>query len=147
MTAYLDLPVGSGALAAARRVVESTLVGWGFADRQDVGDAVLVTNELVANAVRHGGGCLSLHLHSRSDEVTICAVDGSAVVPRHRDPDGDGGRGLRIIEAVCRAWGVEDLGEGGKRVWVRLARSEVRRGGSVAAVPGRGRALQAQEAG
>ncbi|MEU0151314.1 ATP-binding protein [Micromonospora fulviviridis] len=123
MTAHLDLPVGPDALAAARQVVQSALVGWGFEDLEDVADAVLVADELVSNAVRHGGGCLSLHLHARDDEVTVCAVDGSAVVPRRRDPDGDGGRGLRIIEALCRAWGVEDLPDGGKRVWVRLVRS------------------------
>ncbi|MEU5531095.1 ATP-binding protein [Micromonospora chersina] len=123
MTARLDLPVGADALAAARQVVHSALVGWGFEDPEDVADAVLVADELVANAVRHGGGCLSLHVHARGDEVTVCAVDGSAVVPRHREPDGDGGRGLGIIEALCQAWGVEDLPDGGKRVWVRLVGS------------------------
>ncbi|MFG1661211.1 ATP-binding protein [Micromonospora chersina] len=123
MTARLDLPVGADALPAARQVVHSALVAWGFEDLEDVADAVLVADELVANAVRHGGGCLSLHVHASGDEVTVCAVDGSAVVPRRREPDGDGGRGLRIIEALCQAWGVEDLPDGGKRVWVRLVGS------------------------
>ena len=41
MTARLDLPVGADALAAARQVVQSALVGWGFEDLEDVADAVL----------------------------------------------------------------------------------------------------------
>ncbi|MGS2619924.1 ATP-binding protein [Micromonospora sp. LZ34] len=116
LTAHLDLPVGPDALAAARQAVKTVLTGWGFRHPEWVGDAVLVADELVANAVRYGGGCLRLQLNARDGDVTISAVDGSAVVPRRRDPDGDGGRGLAIIEAVCHAWGVDSLDDGGKRL-------------------------------
>lgn len=123
MTARLDLPVGPGALAAARQIVRSVLIAWGLKDSEDVEDAMLVADELVSNAVRHGGGCLSLEVSARDEDVTVCAVDGSAVVPRRRDPDGDGGRGLGIIEALSEEWGVQDIPGGGKRVWVRITRS------------------------
>lgn len=121
LTAHLDLPAGFDALAAARQVTKAALTGWGLGDREWVDDAVLVADELVANAVRHGGGFLRLQIHARDGRVTIAAVDGSAVVPRRRDPDGDGGRGLAIIEALCDEWGVTNLDDGHKCVWVRLA--------------------------
>jgi anti-sigma regulatory factor (Ser/Thr protein kinase) len=119
LTAHLDLPVNLGALAAARQTVTTTLTAWGLPDGQWVHDAVLIADELVANAVRHGGGCLVLQILADRDQVSIAVVDGSAVVPRRRAPDGDGGRGLGIIEALSQAWGVQDH-HGGKRVWVRL---------------------------
>ncbi|MER7461224.1 ATP-binding protein [Micromonospora sp. NPDC126480] len=125
LTAHLDLPVGPDALAAVRQAVKTVLISWGFRHPEWVGDAVLVADELVSNAVRHGGGCLRLQLSVRDGEVTISAVDGSAVVPRRRDPDGDGGRGLAIIEALSQAWGVDDLPDGGKRVWVQMLRPPV----------------------
>lgn len=133
MAAHLDVPTGPGSLAAARQFVKSVLIGWGFDNMQRVDDAVLIADELVANAVRHGGGCLRLEVHARDAEITVCAVDGSAVVPRRRDPDDNGGRGLRIIEALGQAWGVEDLPRGGKRVWVRIAGASVSLDSSTAA--------------
>ncbi|MEW2382600.1 ATP-binding protein [Micromonospora sp. NPDC047707] len=124
LTAHLDLPVGVDALAPARHLVKTALTAWGFEDGQSMDDAVLIADELVANAVRHGGGCLRLQIQAGS-RVTIAAVDGSAVVPRRRDPDGDGGRGLAIIEALCDEWGVTDLDDGHKCVWVRLRPSSL----------------------
>lgn len=119
LTAHLDIPPDGHALAAAREAVRAVLSAWGFRDGAWIDDAVLVADELVANAVRHGGGCLALHVQANGDQVTISAVDGSAVVPRHRVAGSDGGRGLAIIEALSQAWGVADH-DGGKRVWVRL---------------------------
>ncbi|WP_167493834.1 MULTISPECIES: ATP-binding protein [Micromonospora] len=121
LTTHLDLPVGVDALAAARQVTKAALTAWGLGDPQWVDDAVMIADELVANAVRHGGGCLRLQIRATDGRVTIAAVDGSAVVPRRREPDGDGGRGLAIIEALCDEWGVTDLDDGHKCVWVRLA--------------------------
>ncbi len=120
LTAQLDLPGGVDALATARQVTKAALAGWRLGDPQWVDDAVLIADELVANAVRHGGGCLRLHIHADGTSVTIAALDGSAIVPRRRDPDSDGDRGLAIIEALCDAWGVTDLDDGHKCVWVRL---------------------------
>jgi anti-sigma regulatory factor (Ser/Thr protein kinase) len=80
----------------------------------------VVVSELVTNAVLHGGGCVELNLAAHDERVVIAVADGSAVVPRRRDPDQAGGRGLRLIEALAVGWGVHDH-EGGKRVWVEMA--------------------------
>ncbi|MCW3817922.1 ATP-binding protein [Micromonospora sp. DR5-3] len=84
-------------------------------------DAVLVADELVANAVRYGGGCLRLQIHARGGRATIADVDGCAVVPRRREPDPRRRPGLAITEALCDEWGVTVLDDGHKCVWVRLA--------------------------
>jgi anti-sigma regulatory factor (Ser/Thr protein kinase) len=120
LTARFDLPLGLAAPAAARRAVRSMLTGWGFRDTLWLDEVCIVVSELVANAVRHGGGCVSLDLQAHDGQVVIGVADGSAVVPRRRDPSDDGGLGLGIIEALAARWGVRDH-EGGKRVWVQLS--------------------------
>ena len=47
-------------------------------------------------------------------------LDGSDRLPRARTADGlaDGGRGLRVVEALAERWGVERR-PGGKAVWAR----------------------------
>jgi len=118
LTARFDLPLGPQALGVARHAVRPMLHGWGFRDSDWLNDAELVVSELVGNAVRHGGGCLSVDLQAHQEHVTVGAADGSAVVPRRREAD-EGGRGLLIIEALSTRWGVHDH-QGGKRVWVQL---------------------------
>ncbi|MFR9775394.1 ATP-binding protein [Micromonospora sp. MS34] len=120
LTGRLELPVNLDAPAAARQAVTTALTAWGFPDGEWVDDAVLIADEMVVNAVRHGGGCLVLQIRADRDQVSIAVVDGSAVVPCRRAPDGDGGRGPGIIEALSQAWGVEDH-HGGKRLWVAPA--------------------------
>ena len=40
------------------------------------------------------------------------------------DPERIGGLGLRLVEAICRTWGVEQRGTG-KVVWCELHRDEL----------------------
>lgn len=121
MTARFDLPLGVVAPAAARHAARSILAGWGLTDERWLDDATVIVHELVANAVRHGGGRVSLDLHVREGLVIIGAADGSAIEPRRREPDNDGGRGLAIVEALAGRWGVDNY-VAGKRVWVQLPR-------------------------
>jgi anti-sigma regulatory factor (Ser/Thr protein kinase) len=105
--------------AAARRSVASMLREWGFDDEGWVQHAMIVVSELVTNAVVHGGGCLALEVQADEGHVTVAAVDGSAVLPQSRVADDGGGRGIRLIEALAAAWGVQDH-QDGKRVWAML---------------------------
>ncbi|MFC4071055.1 ATP-binding protein [Actinoplanes subglobosus] len=119
LTAHLDVPLDRGAPAAARRAVTAVLGGWGFKDADWLDAAAVIVSELVTNAVRHGGGCVALALESHDRRVIVSVADGSSVVPRRRDPDEVGGRGIALIEALSEGWTVENY-RGGKRVRVRL---------------------------
>jgi anti-sigma regulatory factor (Ser/Thr protein kinase) len=119
LTAYLDVPLDRSAPAAARRAVVAVLEGWGFRNADWLDAAAVVVSELVTNAVRHGGGCISLQLEAHGSRVIVSVADGSSVVPRRRDPDGIGGRGIALIEALSAGWAVENY-QGGKRVRVEL---------------------------
>ncbi|MEG3635204.1 ATP-binding protein [Micromonospora palythoicola] len=95
------------------------LVGLGFRDELWLEQAALIVSGLAANAVRHGGACPSLAAEAHDGRVLLSVADGSAVVPRQHTPDGSGGRGLTIIEALSAGWGVRDH-HGGIQVWVEL---------------------------
>jgi anti-sigma regulatory factor (Ser/Thr protein kinase) len=107
LTAQFDLPLGVEAPKAARGAVRSILRSWGFHDLDWLAQVSVVVSELVANALRHGGGCLQLDVQAHGQQVTIGAADGSAAVPRRREPDPEGGYGIALIEAFAIRWGVE----------------------------------------
>jgi anti-sigma regulatory factor (Ser/Thr protein kinase) len=119
LTAHLDVPLHHRAPGAARRAVVALLGGWGYRDRGWLDAAAVVVSELVTNAVRYGGGCVALQVEAHGDEVVVSVADGSSVVPRRRDPDDVGGRGIALIEALAADWTVRDH-EGGKQVRVTL---------------------------
>jgi hypothetical protein len=84
-------------------------------------NAELVVSELVSDAVKHGGSCLSPDLQAHDEHVTASAADGPAVVTAavtRWDSDGRP-RHTRVIEALSAKRGVRDH-ERGKRVWVLL---------------------------
>ncbi|TQJ90430.1 SpoIIE family protein phosphatase [Streptomyces sp. SLBN-31] len=121
-------PVGRS-VATARSFVRDTLQGWGFADIVD--DAVVLTSELVTNAVVHAGTSADV-LCLRTDEgVRIEVADrypereiplqGSPV--NMGSPDREGGRGLQLCAALAGRWGV-DYTPTHKQVWFQLALPE-----------------------
>ncbi|MER8009904.1 SpoIIE family protein phosphatase [Streptomyces sp. NPDC094149] len=121
-------PVGRS-VATARSFVRDTLQGWGFADIVD--DAVVLTSELVTNAVVHAGTSADV-LCLRTDEgVRIEVADrypereiplqGSPV--NMGSPDREGGRGLQLCAALAGRWGVEYTPTH-KQVWFQLALPE-----------------------
>ncbi|MFI1204477.1 SpoIIE family protein phosphatase [Streptomyces sp. NPDC020883] len=117
-------PVGRS-VATARAFVRDTLQGWGCADIVD--DAVVLTSELVTNAVVHAGTAADV-LCLRSDGgVRISVADrypereiplqsaGQTMV----HPDREGGRGLLLCGALAARWGVEYTAAQ-KHVWFHL---------------------------
>jgi PAS domain S-box-containing protein len=108
--------------AAARRFVRETLVGWGAHDIID--DALLLTNELVTNAVVHAGTDLNVSCALGPGYVQIGVTDShvSRVLPTavtNSAPDKTSGRGLYLMMQIADSWGVE-YDRSSKRVWFRL---------------------------
>lgn len=113
-------------VAAARAFVRDTLHGWGFADIVD--DAVVLTSELVTNAVVHAGTQAEVLCLRAEDGVRVEIADRypERELPlRHpderpyADPDRESGRGLMLCAALATRWGVEYTATH-KHVWFRL---------------------------
>ncbi|MFD5818984.1 SpoIIE family protein phosphatase [Streptomyces sp. NPDC059618] len=117
-------PVGRS-VATARSFVRDTLQGWGFADIVD--DAVVLTSELVTNAVVHAGTSADVLCLRSDDGVRIEVADHypereiplQATAVNMGSPDREGGRGLQLCAALARRWGVEYTPTK-KQVWFQL---------------------------
>ncbi|MEG3631152.1 SpoIIE family protein phosphatase [Streptomyces poriticola] len=117
-------PVGRS-VASARSFVRDTLQGWGYADIVD--DAVVLTSELVTNAVVHAGTAADVACLRSDEGIRIEVADryperevplqGSAV--NMGSPDREGGRGLQLCAALATRWGVEYTATR-KNVWFQL---------------------------
>ncbi|AGS72184.1 regulatory protein [Streptomyces collinus Tu 365] len=117
-------PVGRS-VATARSFVRDTLQGWGFADVVD--DAVVLTSELVTNAVVHAGTHAEVLCLRTEDGVRVevsdrypereVPVQGSPAAMG--SPDREGGRGLQLCAALAARWGV-DYTPTHKNVWFQL---------------------------
>lgn len=134
------------AAAAARRFVRDTLQEWvvtGAADGHGlVDDAVLLTSELVTNAVVHAGTPVQVTCRLAGGAVEVVVSDGlpGRLVPEAPEREAvpserTGGRGLLLPAALASAWGVA-YGRASKAVWFRLALDGA--GAGVAAGPGSG---------
>ena len=106
--------------AAARRFVSATLAVWGCAGITD--EALLVTSELVTNAIVHASSGAELVLRFTGTALHVEVRDRSAASPTPHDaePGDTGGRGLAMIDRIASAWGVTPIAGGGKAVWVDL---------------------------
>jgi anti-sigma regulatory factor (Ser/Thr protein kinase) len=119
------------AAAAARRFVRDTLRTWrlggpepGRADLID--DAVLLTSELVTNAVAHTasgtGGKVVVTVYRADTRVRVEVRDGgSSRVPAvcSGGTAEESGYGLRLVELIARCWGYRG-GQRGRIVWFML---------------------------
>ncbi|NUO99293.1 MAG: hypothetical protein HOW71_09660 [Nonomuraea sp.] len=104
-------------VAMARRFVDQTLTSWAAGDLAY--DMQLVVSELVTNAMRHGGGAAQLRLLSHGGELACAVTDHSRTVPVAATSDvfAEFGRGLRLVDALCAAWGWLATGGSRKLVW------------------------------
>ncbi|MFD7548125.1 SpoIIE family protein phosphatase [Streptomyces sp. NPDC059816] len=118
-------PPASRSVATARSFVRDTLQGWGFTDVID--DAVVLTSELVTNAVIHAGTSAEVQCLRSGDTVRIEVSDRypEREIPLQqahaalRSPDREGGRGLQLCAALAGRWGVEYTPTH-KRVWFQM---------------------------
>ena len=113
----IDLPVNVRSASQARHFVT------GHLDEHDLsyltGDVQLVVSELATNALVHAQTPFTVSLRELEQSVLLMVEDGTptgplSVAPRDLDV---GGRGIRIVEALSRSWGVSVDAGGGKSVW------------------------------
>lgn len=120
-TAQLTLPGDPASVPAARHFVTEQLRSWGLDDVAMT--AELCVSELVTNAALHAKTAFTVLIEPAVDgTIRIEVRDGSTRTPRLRQQGGDSttGRGLRILDELSLAWGVDLLEGGGKSVWVLL---------------------------
>lgn len=110
-------------VGAARRFVRDVLI-----TRQVRGETVdtveLLTSELVTNALVHARAAEELVVCVEASLIRIEVTDSVPQPPVRQTvpPDAPHGRGLAIVDALARDWGVAPEGVGGKRVWFNVAR-------------------------
>lgn len=117
LVVHLD---GDATAARQARAFVREVVG----DEPELDDLLLVTSELVTNAVMHAGTASDLEVRLTPEEVEVRLSDGDPRVPRRRTLLGavaGQGRGLTLLSALSSRWGV-DRRTDGKTVWAVLLR-------------------------
>jgi anti-sigma regulatory factor (Ser/Thr protein kinase) len=109
------------ASARARQRLTPILTAWGLSSQQSH-DALLVANELVANAVDHARTPLDLLVSFSGVSVLIEVRDGSVGEPRLQafDRTAPRGRGLQFVDALAHRWSWKAEAHG-KVVWAEMA--------------------------
>lgn len=117
----LTLPPVPESAGRARRFLRARLDDVG---RDDLADsATLLVSEIVTNVVLHAATWLEVHVRATHGGVRVDVLDGSGVVPTHRQYAGftSTGHGLGLVEHLADDFGV-DLLDTGKSVWFSLDR-------------------------
>lgn len=94
-----------------------------------IADAVtLAASELVANVIEHtsDGGTMRAWAPEPDVPLRLEVEDHDPFVPKPASPPVEqvSGRGLKIVEGVADAWGVEPRGDSGKVVWAEFDRNK-----------------------
>lgn len=113
------LPAEPRSVGRARRLTAGAMAGDSASARDRV---ALVVSELVTNCVRHAGTDVALKLTRTNGDVLVEVTDyGSGrptlLAPAPAEPHG---RGLMMVQALARQWGVTDSPPG-KTVWCTIA--------------------------
>ena len=115
-----DLPRHPTAARLARRALAGELRGL----PENLAEVALVlTSELVTNAVDHGRGAITLSVSRDERGLTVRVTDEGADEPvvRAHAPAALNGRGMQLVDALAATWGSEPAGGGrGKAVWFTL---------------------------
>jgi serine phosphatase RsbU (regulator of sigma subunit)/anti-sigma regulatory factor (Ser/Thr protein kinase) len=110
---YATFPPEVASVAAARRFVGETLRSWGVVE---VDDAMLLTSELVTNAIVHAGTEVEVVCEMFGGQVRVEVHDRHQARRVPVPGDQVSGRGLLFPEALALSWGVT-YGQGDKQVW------------------------------
>lgn len=122
----MEIAGGPAAALTARELVSELVGPTTSADRMH--DLLLLTTELVTNAVKHAGvdedSKLRLRVEATAQLRRVSVFDpGSTTRPRVKDLDVSepGGMGLFLVETLSSRWGSDREGDGSTRVWFELA--------------------------
>ena len=110
-----------GRHALARRQVQAAIRTWDILVDPDV--AVLLTSELVTNAIRHEvTGIIMLAITCSCGQLRVDVHDTSRVLPMLVDApvDAEAGRGLMLVTTLSAEWGFYRT-PAGKAVYFTLA--------------------------
>ena len=85
-----------------------------------VEDALLVVSELTTNALIHAGSAAKIVALFDDGWLRFEVHDEDPVPPQlHDQPDGSGGWGLRVVDALADGWGSVPTSSG-KLVWAEM---------------------------
>ncbi|WP_425580908.1 ATP-binding protein [Streptomyces thermoalcalitolerans] len=118
-----ELAAHPGSPAQARRLTRARLTGWSVCE-DTCETAALVISELVTNAVVHtASNQIVCELQDGRDLVRIAVRDEGCAPgephPSPKLPEEEHGRGLLLVDALCRAWGVQEY-DSGLVVWAEV---------------------------
>ncbi len=117
------LPKQPTSPASARRRLEAASLQL---SRELFDTALLLTSELVTNAVKYGGEHIVLTVREEREAVTVEVYDDGPRAPEvgAGAPQAEGGRGLRLVAALAHEWGTVSGAPSrpGKIVWFTLAK-------------------------
>src|SRR6202167_95084 len=102
----ISLAAGPAAAGDARSQVRAAIRAWDVP--VDVDTAVLLTSELVTNALRHEtGGVITLTVACVAGELRVAVHDSPPRVPMRVTPrvDAEAGRGLLLVSRLATDWG------------------------------------------
>jgi anti-sigma regulatory factor (Ser/Thr protein kinase) len=121
-TALMELSPSLMASRAARDFVSRTCLDWELS--HGIASACLIVSEIVTNGVLHAGTPLYLSVARQRRVLRVAVRDSSSKPLRAQSGPELGkrihGRGLTLVDAVSRAWGVLPTADGGKVVWAAL---------------------------
>jgi len=104
----------------ARRFLAQVLDGCPAAD-----DAIMCLSELVTNAVLHSasarpGGTFRVRAAHRAGALRVEVEDDGGPWQTATTRDTHGGRGLTIVDALARNWGITENGQASRTTWFEI---------------------------
>jgi anti-sigma regulatory factor (Ser/Thr protein kinase) len=122
LTAESAWPCDAAAVGATRAWTSAQLGRWRTpTSEQRVDDVVLCVSELTTNAINAGSTSITLALDLQDHTLRVSLTDNADGWPVLHHPTGNEshGRGLVIVAALARAWGMASV-SAGKVVWATL---------------------------
>jgi anti-sigma regulatory factor (Ser/Thr protein kinase) len=115
-----EFPAGTTAPTDARHHLATRLERLGYHDAL-LDDARIVVTELAANAIVHARSAFTVSVSGDATRLRIGVRDSSRAMPAPQPPSEArlSGRGLQLVTAIARRWGIEPLRDG-KVVWADL---------------------------